>query len=303
MMRYGEMRMIGHFKSALTDLKIRERCVIKTERGTEIGTVVFSAQTDQVPDGDAPSTPTPAPATAPKNGPPKASLAPGGSPKEDITGEVLRRMTPEDIKELGMICNEKVPAEFAFCQQKIKDLKLEMKLAFVEHLLGGEKTIFYDLSEGRVDFRELVRELAKEYKTRIEMKQIGVRDEARLVGDYEHCGQELCCRTFLKELEPVTMKMAKNQKTTMDPAKISGRCGRLMCCLKYEDDTYLALKNQLPKKSSRVQTIKGEGEVVDLDILAQQVIVELDSKEKIRIKREEIIKTVKESTLKVGEDD
>lgn len=277
-MRYGEMRQIRQFKTSLTDLKTGERCVIKTERGTEIGSVVNPSQSKSI-------------STVQKTD--------GKQPQAEISGEVLRRITPEDQKALSKIHSEQIPQEFGFCQQKIKALNLQMKLAFVEHFLGGEKIIFYYLAEGRIDFRELVKELAKEYKTRIEMKQIGVRDEARLVGDFEHCGQELCCRTFLKELEPVTMKMAKNQKTTMDPTKISGRCGRLMCCLKYEDAIYLQLKSKFPKKGARVQTTKGEGEVIDIDILAQEAIIELDSKDKVRVSPEEIIKTVKESTVKV----
>jgi cell fate regulator YaaT (PSP1 superfamily) len=292
MMRYGEMRLLGRFKTELTDLKPGELYVVKTERGTETGTMVYSVQPS------APVNPPTAPAT------PAAPATPiTEPPREDISGEIVRRLSPDDTKELNKIYVEKVPKEIAFAQQKTAELRLEMEVVFVEHLLGGEKIIFYYLSEGRVDFRELVRELAKEYKTRIEMKQIGVRDEARLMGTFEHCGRELCCRTFLKELEPVTMKMAKNQKTTMDPAKISGRCGRLMCCLKYEDDTYTLLKSTLPKRGARVQTAKGEGEVIDVDVMAQQAIVELDNNERIKLNAQEITKIIKDSTLKVEKDD
>lgn len=281
-MRYGEMRQIGQVKTSLEGLKVGERCVIKTDRGTEIATVVYSTQRKVIEPGDK------------TDGKQVKEQV-----KEQVKGEILRRITPEDMEKLGKIYSQKVPQEFELCQQKIKRLNLQMKLAFVEHLLGGEKVIFYYLAEGRVDFRELVRELAKEYKTRIEMKQIGVRDEARLIGDFEHCGQELCCRTFLKELEPVTMRMAKNQKTTMDPSKISGRCGRLMCCLKYEDEVYLNLKSKLPKKGARVQIAQGEGEVLDIDVLAQEAVVELASRDKVKVKAEEIIKIIRESTLKV----
>ncbi len=273
-MRYGEMRQIGQVKTSLEGLKVGERCVIKTDRGTEIATVVYSIQRKEDKPGDK-------------------------TDDKQAKGEILRRITPEDMEKLGKIYNQEVPREFELCQQKIKKLNLQMKLAFVEHLLGGEKVIFYYLAEGRVDFRELVRELAKEYKTRIEMKQIGVRDEARLIGDFEHCGRELCCRTFLKELEPVTMKMAKNQKTTMDPSKISGRCGRLMCCLKYEDEIYLNLKRKLPKRGARVQIAEGEGEIIDIDVLAQEAVVELAAKDKVRVKAEGIIRIIREPTLKV----
>lgn len=280
--RFGEIRQMGQFNTSLVGLKVGERCVIKTDRGTELGTVVYSIRRPEAKPTDKPKAPPVAEATQ---------------------GEVLRRITPADMEQLGKIYSESVPKEFEFCQNKIEQMKLKMKLAFVEHLLGGEKIIFYYLAEGRVDFRELVREIAQEYKTRIEMKQIGVRDEARLIGDFEHCGQELCCRTFLNELEPVTMKMAKNQKTTMDPGKISGRCGRLMCCLKYEDEMYLQLKQKLPKRNARVQTPKGEGDVIDVNVLAQEVTVELASRARIKVKIEDITRVIKEPTLKVEDRD
>ena len=167
------------------------------------------------------------------------------------------------------------PKEFEFCKKKIQERNLPMKLASVEHLLGGSKIIFYFLAEGRVDFRELVKDLAQEYHTRIEMRQIGVRDEARLLADYEHCGRELCCKTFIKNLEPVTMKMAKNQKATLDPTKISGRCGRLMCCLRFEDSVYEDMKSGLPGMGVLVATPEGEGEVVAQDAEKKLVTVAL----------------------------
>ena len=187
-----------------------------------------------------------------------------------------------------------IPVEFKFCQKKIKEHKLLMKLASVEHLFGTKKIIFYFLASGRVDFRDLVKDLAKEYQARIEMKQIGVRDEARLLADYQHCGQELCCRTFLKNLEPITMKMAKNQKATLDPSKISGRCGRLLCCLRYEDKVYEDLKHVLPKKGSIVKTAKGVGEVINYDVLQQQVTIEMENKNKIHVSVKDIIDKVRE---------
>jgi cell fate regulator YaaT (PSP1 superfamily) len=150
-------------------------------------------------------------------------------------------------------------------------------------LLGGSKIIFYFLAEGRVDFRELVKDLAQEYHTRIEMRQIGVRDEARLLADYEHCGRELCCKTFIKNLEPVTMKMAKNQKATLDPTKISGRCGRLMCCLRFEDSVYEDMKSGLPGLGVLVATPEGEGEVVAQDAEKKVVTVALADKRQVTV--------------------
>jgi cell fate regulator YaaT (PSP1 superfamily) len=175
------------------------------------------------------------------------------------------------------------PKEFDFCKKKIQERNLPMKLASVEHLLGGSKIIFYFLAEGRVDFRELVKDLAQEYHTRIEMRQIGVRDEARLLADYEHCGRELCCKTFIKNLEPVTMKMAKNQKATLDPTKISGRCGRLMCCLRFEDSVYEDMKSGLPGLGVLVATPEGEGEVVAQDAEKKVVTVALADKRQVTV--------------------
>ncbi len=138
-----------------------------------------------------------------------------------------------------------------------------MKIVDAEHILGGERVVFFFMSDGRVDFRELVKQLAHEYQTRIEMRQIGARDEAKLLGDIESCGQECCCKRFLRLLKPVNMRMAKMQKATLDPAKISGYCGRLKCCLRYEDKTYTELKKGLPRRNSWVKTNKGEGRIVD----------------------------------------
>lgn len=245
--RYGVLKNTGDFFATMDSLKKGDHVIIRSHRGIEFGTVI--AKVKEIEDD---------------------------APVENF-GEVLRKATQEDIEKQQKIDLESIPTESKFCQMKIKEHKLLMKLAHVEHLFGSKKIIFYFLANGRVDFRELVKDLAKEYQARIEMKQIGVRDEARLLADYEHCGQELCCRSFLKNLEPVTMKMAKNQKATLDPSKISGRCGRLMCCLRYEDRVYEELKQRVPKKGTSVKTSKGIGEIISHDILQQQVSVELEN--------------------------
>ena len=149
------------------------------------------------------------------------------------------------------------------------------------------------MSEGRVDFRDLVKRIAQEYQTRIEMRQIGSRDEAKLLGDVESCGQQCCCQRFLKLLKPVNMRMAKMQKATLDPAKISGYCGRLKCCLRYEDQTYIELKKRLPKKNTKVETRQGQGKVVDTQILTQLVMVEYENgdKEAVGVDELKIIST------------
>jgi cell fate regulator YaaT (PSP1 superfamily) len=163
------------------------------------------------------------------------------------------------------------------CQRIAEELGLKMRVIEGEHLFGGERIIFYFTSENRIDFRELVKRLAREYQTRIELRQIGSRDEARLISDYESCGQQCCCSRFLKILEPVNMRMAKLQKATLDPSKISGHCGRLKCCLRYEDENYLELKRKLPNRNATVQTPKGNGKVVDVQVLTQLVVVQTES--------------------------
>lgn len=239
--RYGAMAGVESLTAEFSGLRMGDNCIVRTHRGVEVGRI----------------------------------LAPLRPEEGKASGEILRRMNSDDEKKAETIHEEYEPREFEFCRKRILERELPMKLVSVEHLFGGTKVIFYFLAEGRVDFRDLVKDLAQEYRTRIEMRQIGVRDEARLLADFEHCGRELCCKTFIKELEPVTMKMAKSQKATLDPSKISGRCGRLMCCLRFEDKTYEELKRNLPRKGSRVATPDGEGEVVGQDILAQTVKVEL----------------------------
>lgn len=188
-------------------------------------------------------------------------------------GEVMRRASSDDMRIIQHIREVREPEELAYCKECIQERKLPMKLAGLEHLFGGDKVIFYFLADGRVDFRELVKDLARRYRMRIEMRQIGVRDEARMLSDYEHCGRELCCRTFLRKLDPVTMRMAKMQKTTLDPSKISGHCGRLMCCLRFEDEVYTLNRNELPKKGEVVATEQHEGIVISTNILTQYIVI------------------------------
>ena len=265
--RYGAMGFVGEHFSRFSGLRLNDKVVIRSDRGVETGNVI--------------SQPRPLSADAPD---------PTG------IGEILRKMTPEDGAKIENIENEIKPKEFEFCAKRISELKLPMRLAEVEHLFGGTKVIFYFLADGRVDFRELVRDLAREYHTRIEMRQIGVRDEARLLALYEHCGRELCCKTFMKNLEPVTMRMAKNQKATLDPTKISGRCGRLMCCLRFEDQTYNELKQNLPRKGTRVLTTKGTGEVLSHDVLSQTVKIEISPGKELVVAVEDIQKELPRET-------
>jgi len=186
-------------------------------------------------------------------------------------------MTPEDARELARI-HEQERTEYRICLRSIEKLGLDMRLVAVEHLFGGERIIVYYLAEGRVDFRELVKLLASEFQTRIEMRQIGVRDEAKLLADYGDCGKPVCCNTHLTEMPPVSMKMAKLQKATLDPTKISGRCGRLKCCLRFEYEMYEKMQKELPPLGSRVRIREGPARVVGHEILAGQLLVETDDR-------------------------
>ncbi len=164
----------------------------------------------------------------------------------------------------------------SLCLSKIAELDLPMNLSRVVHQPHMNKTIFFFTAEGRVDFRQLIRDLAANLRHRIEMKQVGVRDEARVIGGYGVCGETLCCSTWLPDFTPVTIKMAKNQGMALNPSKISGVCGRLMCCLQYEHDNYKALIKNLPKINSHIKTPEGPGRVLKVEILEQRVMVLLE---------------------------
>ena len=187
--------------------------------------------------------------------------------------KVLRIATNRDIKRHEE-CKKTEKDAFKVCEEKIKEHKLNMTLTEVECKFDNSKMLFYFTADGRIDFRELVRDLASIYKTRIELRQIGVRDEVKRIGGNGVCGRELCCCTFLNDFEAVSIKMAKDQNISLNPSKISGNCGRLMCCLKYEDEAYLDKLKHLPNVGAIVKTEDGIGEVDNIEIL----------KEKLRIK-------------------
>jgi len=190
-------------------------------------------------------------------------------------GRVLRIATIDDLNRWSELQARK-PEMLRTARERFASAGIVAKVVDVEPIFGGETATVYYLSEERIDFRELVKELAAAFHTRIEMRHVGARDEARLVADYERCGQHCCCQNFLKVLKPVSMRSAKTQKATLDPLKISGRCGRLMCCLRYEDATYEELKTRLPRIKTRVGTSEGPGIVVDAKILVQLVLVRLE---------------------------
>lgn len=202
-------------------------------------------------------------------------------PEEEIVGElkkVVRKATEKDTSAL--IANEKKQEEaFLKCKEKIEEHKLEMKLISAEYSFDGSKLTFYFTAENRIDFRELVKDLASVFRTRIELRQIGVRDEAKLMGGLGKCGLGICCKSFLPDFQPVSIKMAKEQKLSLNPTKISGLCGRLMCCLNYEEEYYEDINKVLPRDGATVMTPEGEAIVLDSNALTQIVRVKITLKD------------------------
>jgi cell fate regulator YaaT (PSP1 superfamily) len=270
--RHGVMRNLGVFSPRGRDVFARgDQVIARTFRGLEAGEVLCDA-TDE-------------------------SIAQLVDPKQ---GQILRRLSDDDVRDLRKIF-EQERREYTACQQEIERQNLDMQLVDLEHLYGGERVVVYYLAEGRIDFRELVKSLAKEFQTRIEMRQIGVRDEAKLLADYGDCGKPVCCNTHLSEMPPVSMKMAKLQRATLDPSKISGRCGRLKCCLRYEYDTYQDLQRELPPVGADVITTTGRARVLAQEILAGQVLVEMEDARRIVIEASDVLTVLKRERRRSGE--
>ncbi|MGM0256074.1 stage 0 sporulation family protein [Enterococcus sp. AZ093] len=207
-------------------------------------------------------------------------------PKRDIDLEdlpetinpILHKATTAELKK----CNkneEDAKKAFLIAKEKIRERKLEMKIVQVEYTFDRSKLTFYFAADGRIDFRELVKDLAAVFRTRIELKQIGVRDEAKMIGSIGPCGRPLCCSSFLGDFVPVSIKMAKEQGLSLNPTKISGLCGRLMCCLQYESEAYEAAKKELPDFGNTLETPDGKGKVVGLNLLSCLVSVRLNGRE------------------------
>jgi len=264
--RFGRLRLIGEYPWE-GDLKpgCGSRMVVRTHRGTELAEMLTS--------------------TCPNAGCGKSVTrkqmleyieASGGKDYPfHPDGKVLRLATPEDMRAQQEL-EATIPDLVRSTRQLVRELGLAMKIVDADPILGGERLTLYFTADDRVDFRDLVARLAETHRTRVELRQIGARDEARLTADYERCGQHCCCKQFLKVLKPVSIKSAKQQKATLDPLKISGRCGRLMCCLRYEDQTYKELRQRLPRRGARVGTPDGPGTVLQTQTLTQIVLVELE---------------------------
>ncbi|BCI61307.1 stage 0 sporulation family protein [[Clostridium] leptum] len=243
--RFKNIGKIYYFDPAGNQVQKGQRVIVETARGVECGEVVMSNR--QVEDEEI-----------------VKPLKP-----------VIRMATKEDIKRLEENARKEKEA-FRICLKKIESHKLEMKLVDVEYTFDNNKILFYFTADGRVDFRELVKDLASVFRTRIELRQIGVRDESKMLGGIGICGRPFCCSTFLGEFQPVSIKMAKEQGLSINPVKISGTCGRLMCCLKYEQDSYEYLLHITPRVGTPVSTPEGKGVVCETNLLTGDIKVRMD---------------------------
>lgn len=268
--RFKNVGKVYYFSPNGLELKPKDKVIVETARGLECGEVTFSDR---------------------------------GVADDEISGElkpVIRSATEKDLRTVEEN-KEKEKAAFDICLKKIAAHNLKMKLVDVEYTLDRNKILFYFTADGRVDFRELVKDLASVFRTRIELRQIGVRDESKMVGGLGICGRPFCCNTFLGDFQPVSVKMAKEQSLSLSPVKISGTCGRLMCCLKYEQDAYEHLLKVTPKNGAVVDTPEGRGTVVDFNLLTGILKVRLDSKPDaapLVIDRKQV-KTIRDSQIKV----
>jgi len=262
--RFKRAGKVYYFDPAGIDLEVNDYVVVKTTRGLELGQVVIS---------------------------PKQVLA---SELAEPLKPVVRKAEPEDIKRAQEFEGKEREA-LTECGKLISELQLPMKLLSAEYNLDGDRLTFYFSATERVDFRELVRQLTNRFKTRVELRQVGPRDEAKLTGGFGRCGRPLCCASFLSELTPVSIRMAKDQDLPLNPMKISGVCGRLLCCLAYESEQYHTMREKLPKEGQRVSTPMGLANVVGGNPLRETVLVELESQAIIELPLSEV--TVEDEQL------
>ena len=268
--RFKDVGKNYYFDPKGKSFNVKDKVIVETSRGVECGTV---------------------------------SIANREIADEELTSPlkpVLRLATPDDIKTVEEN-KEKEQSAFEACQKKIQERGLKMKLVDVEYTFDRNKILFYFTADGRVDFRELVKDLAGVFRTRIELRQIGVRDESKKVGGLGICGRPFCCNTFLGDFQPVSIKMAKEQSLSLSPVKISGTCGRLMCCLKYEQEAYEHLLRVTPKNGAIVETPEGKGTVIDFNLLTGMLTVTLEKKPDaapIIVNRHQV-KVIKDTQIKV----
>lgn len=259
------------FDSSHLGLEVGDKVIVKTEKGLSLGTVV------------------------------------SGPIEEEDRGKtagikkVIRKATSVDFSQ-EIMNSELEKVAYDYCLQQIKKLGLPMKLVQVECLFDKSRLIFYFTAEGRVDFRELVKILVKRFRTRIEMRQIGVRHEAKMMGGIGNCGRIVCCASFLTSFDPVSVRMAKDQNLSLNPAKISGICGRLMCCLAFEHPLYAEARTSLPKCGKKVKTIYGEGEVVKVDVLGKRLTVKMSEGKEVELGPKELIMDEKQNGVGKAEE-
>lgn len=252
--RFKNAGKVYYFDPGSLDTKVGQKVIVETARGIELGEVV---------------------------------VRPKKVPEDDIAQplkKVIRIATEDDVLQHSENAGKGEEA-YSICLEQIGRHQLPMKLVDVEYTFDKNKIVFYFTADKRVDFRNLVKDLAAIFKTRIELRQIGVRDEAKTLGGYGVCGRPLCCSTWISDFEPVSIRHAKEQNLSLNPGKISGVCGRLKCCLRFEVDTYRQVKDELPKVGEVVTTPKGKGKVVDVLIMKESVVVQLpDGGERIEVK-------------------
>lgn len=246
--RFKKTGKVYFFDPGYIQLNLKDKVVVETSMGEDIGEVVINKRNIE---------------------------------EDKLTKplkKVIRLANPKDLKRLAENVGKEKKA-FKVCQQKIKEYNLNMNLVEVEFRFDNSKAIFYFTADGRIDFRELVKDLAAIYKTRIELRQIGVRDEVRKIGGNGVCGRELCCCSFLNDFDIVSIKMAKEQSASLNPSKISGNCGRLMCCLKYEQNVYEEKNSRLPREGAIVETADGKGVVCGVETLKEKIKVQFENEE------------------------
>lgn len=262
--QFREKGKVYHFDAGNIFFKLNDKAIVETELGVCMGCVVIEPRELE------------------------------GPPMDKKIKKVIRKAGESDLQK-EKILHQKELRALGICQGRIKAYELPMKLVDVECLYDESKITFYFTAENRVDFRELVKDLVHELSMKIEMRQIGVRNEAKMIGGLGSCGREICCCTFLSHFEPVSVRMAKDQNISLNPMKISGLCGRLMCCLAFEHETYVEMKNRFPKCKKIVTTKYGIGEVKRQNILTNKLVVELKEGKEIEIHIDDILETVDKS--------
>lgn len=270
--RFKSVGKIYYFDPKDYDVKMGDKVIVETARGVECGEV---ALVDREIDETRFTNP--------------------------VKG-IIRLATPNDMKTIEKN-RQKEKDALKICEQKIAAHKLKMNLIDVECTFDNNKLLFYFTAESRVDFRELVKDLAAVFRTRIELRQIGVRDEAKMLGGLGICGQPFCCSRFLGEFQPVSIKMAKEQGLSLNPTKISGTCGRLMCCLKYEQDSYEDLLKHTPKVGAIVKTADGKGIVEEVNLLTGKLRVKMDKNDNVVVVKKDDIEVIKDSVIRLDRDE